>query len=76
MANFSIRNVDDTVAALLRKRAAEHGVSMEEEVRRILRTAVTAPIDLATLASGLFGAEHGVELEIPGHVDHEPPDFE
>lgn len=76
MANLSIRNVDDVVAALLRKRAAEHGVSMEEEVRRILRVAVTTRTDLAELATNLFGAEHGVDLELPEHADHEPPRFE
>lgn len=36
MATLTIRNVDDRVKHELRKRAAEHGVSMEQEVRRIL----------------------------------------
>ncbi|MFN3219943.1 MAG: FitA-like ribbon-helix-helix domain-containing protein [Acidimicrobiales bacterium] len=75
MANLTIRNLDDVVADLLRKRAADHGVSMEEEVRRILRVAVTTPTDLAQLATGLFGAEHGVDLDLPRHPSHEPPRF-
>ncbi|CAD85493.1 MAG TPA: plasmid stabilization protein [Nitrosomonas europaea] len=37
MATLTIRNVDDVTKRLLRIRAAQHGVSMEEEVRRILR---------------------------------------
>lgn len=36
MATLTIRNLDDNVKRELRKRAAEHGVSMEEEVRRTL----------------------------------------
>ncbi|GAB6068869.1 plasmid stabilization protein [Methylothermus subterraneus] len=41
MATLTIRNLDDTLKQALRIRAAQHGVSMEEEVRRILREALT-----------------------------------
>lgn len=41
MAALTIRNVDDATKAALRVRAAQHGVSMEEEARRILRVAVS-----------------------------------
>lgn len=37
MAMLTIRNLDDTLKAQLRIRAAQHGLSMEEEVRRILQ---------------------------------------
>jgi len=40
MANISIRKLDDDVFFRLRTLAEEHGVSMEEEVRRILKQAV------------------------------------
>lgn len=40
MASLTIRNVDDDVKSRLRLRAAEHGHSMEEEVREILREAL------------------------------------
>ena len=40
MARLLVRNLDDDVKAKLRVRAAEHGRSMEEEVRAILRQAV------------------------------------
>jgi plasmid stability protein len=36
MASISVRKLDDKTVAVLRNRAARHGVSMEEEVRRIL----------------------------------------
>ena len=40
MAALTIRQIDETTKAALRIRAAQHGVSMEEEVRQILREAV------------------------------------
>jgi plasmid stability protein len=40
MASITIRKLDDGVKAKLRIRAAQHGHSMEEEVREILISAV------------------------------------
>jgi plasmid stability protein len=40
MGQLLVRNLDDDVKARLRVLAAEHGRSMEEEVRVILRQAV------------------------------------
>ncbi|GAB4090263.1 plasmid stabilization protein [Hydrogenophaga soli] len=40
VAALTIRNVDDALKTQLRIRAAQHGVSMEEEARRILRDAL------------------------------------
>jgi plasmid stability protein len=37
MAQLVVRRVEDALVARLRRRAARHGVSMEEEHRRILR---------------------------------------
>ena len=42
MATLSIRNLPDDDHKLLRMRAAEHGVSMEAEVRAILRQVLHA----------------------------------
>ena len=42
MAQFVVRKVEDEVKRRLRRRAARHGRSMEEEVREILRNAVKA----------------------------------
>ena len=41
MAQLLVRKLDEDVKARLRVLAAEHGRSMEEEVRAILRQAVT-----------------------------------
>lgn len=44
MATLTIRNVPDNVKLAIRKRAAERGVSMEQEAREALaRGAATAP---------------------------------
>ncbi len=40
MAQFIVRGLEDDVKARLKRRAANHGRSMEEEVRHILRNAV------------------------------------
>jgi plasmid stability protein len=71
MASLSVRKIDDELYELLRIRAAEHGVSMEEEVRQILRRAVSAPERLGDLALEYFG-DDGVDLELPPRESHEP----
>ncbi len=40
MAQFIVRNLEEDVKTRLKRRAAYHGRSMEEEVRHILRVAV------------------------------------
>ncbi len=75
MANLSVRKLDEDVFSKLRLRAATHGVSMEEEVRQILKQAVTNPIKHGDMALQLFGEKHGVELELPEHRPHEPLDL-
>ena len=40
MAQFIVRNLEDDVKARLKRRAAHHKRSMEDEVRHILRDAV------------------------------------
>jgi antitoxin FitA len=37
MGSLTLRNIDETLKARLRMSAAEHGISMEEEARKILR---------------------------------------
>ncbi len=79
MANITIRNLDDDVKTRLRVRAAEHHRSMEEEVRIILRDAVTdrsGPRNLAAFTRQCFASLGGVELELPPRgAMREPPDF-
>lgn len=61
--------------AQLRLRAAQHGVSMEEEVRRIIKEAVAAPERLGDLALETFGPSHGIDLELPERLAHRPLDL-
>ena len=75
MANLSIRKLDEEVVRRLRERAGAHGVSMEEEVRRILARAVASPERLGDLAVALFGPVNGIELELPAHTPHAPVDL-
>jgi len=75
MANLSVRRIDDDVYERLRVQAAEHGISMEEEVRRILKQAVSAPERLGELALECFGPAHGVELELEPRTPHDPVDL-
>ena len=69
MASITIRNLDDEIKTRLRMRAAEHGHSMEEEARTILREAVdlkaTPAKGLGTAIHELFSPFGGVELDIP-----------
>ncbi|MEA3410199.1 MAG: hypothetical protein U9R74_01515 [Pseudomonadota bacterium] len=75
MASISVRQLDEETVAQLRARAASHGISMEEEARRILKEAVSAPERLGDLALRLFGPRHGVDLELPKHASHIPADL-
>jgi plasmid stability protein len=69
MAAISVRDLDDDVAARLKVRAAQHGRSMEAEVRAILTETVSVAeekrINLAQAIREHFGAIPRVELEIP-----------
>lgn len=68
MADLSIRNLDDDVKQRLRVRAAEHGRSMEAEVREILTEALRDPEPPANPFAYLrerFAAIGGVELDLP-----------
>lgn len=63
MAQLIVRNVDDDVAARLKRRARRHGRSMEEELRCILRDA--AKVDHrggATLGSRIASRFTGAGL--------------
>lgn len=72
MGSLSVRRLDKDTLERLRVRAAEHGVSMEEEARRILAEAVAAPRQLGDLAVSLFGAAHGAELVLSPRQPHPP----
>jgi plasmid stability protein len=69
---LTIRSVDPELKARLRSRAAEHGHSMEEEVRQILRDALLPPLPPTRLGSRIqarFAAVAGVDLVLPDRSD-------
>ena len=80
MASITIRNLAPAVKERLRVQAARRGHSMEAEARAILQSALDQPEREASLTSimrELFGAEHGVELELPAREPgRDPPAFE
>jgi plasmid stability protein len=81
MAQLLVRNIDDSVKSRLRRRAARHGHSMEEEVRDILRDAVkneeSTAGGLGTRISARF-RKIGLKKELPELRGHKikPPTFE
>lgn len=80
MASITIRNLDDGVKMRLRIRAAEHGRSMEEEARVILRNAVGVKAGADNLARAIrarFAPFGMVELDLPPRQPiREPPSFD
>ena len=80
MASITIRNFDDALKQRLCVRAAEHGRSMEEEAREILREVVSngAPSrDLAAAIRKRVSPLGGVDLDIPERQPtHEPIRFD
>ena len=83
MTSLLIRDVDPALHARLKERAAEHGRSLEQEARELLRVAVAREgaengEPLVALAARLFGSKHGIELDIPSRGNSPgklPPDF-
>ena len=77
MASITIRNLEDDLKLRLRIRAAEHGRSMEEEARDILRRVMAEtppPRNLAAAIRGRVSALGGVEIELPPREPmREPP---
>lgn len=75
MASLSIRKLDDETYDRLRDRAVRRGVSMEEEVRQILKRAVSPPERLGDLFLKIFGPDRGADLELPPREPHDPIDL-
>ena len=74
MRTLTIRQLDERTHARLRGRAAEHGRSVEAEVRAILDAAVNVPEHnfLLSLHTSMAQAG-GVELEVPARTDQPRP---
>jgi plasmid stability protein len=78
MAQFVVRNLEESVKVKLQRRARRHRRSMEEEAREILRAAVQRDEDtaggLGSDIASLF-KKHGLDEEIAelrGHVIEAP----
>jgi antitoxin FitA len=81
MSSILIRNFDDGLKNKLRIRATQHGRSMEEEARQILRTALAEksypPTNLFAAIRRRIAPLGGVDLDIPPRRPmREPPRFE
>ena len=77
MASIAIRNLDEHIKQRLRVRAAEHGRSMVEEARDILRKVMgegAPPRDLAAAIRARVSPSLRVDLELPAREPvREPP---
>ncbi len=80
MASMTIRKLDEGLKRRLRIRAAEHGQSMEEEAREILRAALSqedAPSPgLSYQIHRRFAEIGGVDLRLPEREPvRQPPEL-
>ena len=73
VATLTIRDFDAELKTALRVRAAEHGRSMEAEVREILRTVLTRPsrsgVGMGTRIRERFSAGESAEIELPARAE-------
>ena len=66
MAQVIVRNIDEDINDGLKQRASQHGWSMEEEVRQILRRAVNENVPTRTkLGSRIAARFAGAGLDEP-----------
>lgn len=77
---MTIRNIDDALKARLRVQAAQHGRSMEDEARDILRAALSAePVRGPLLVEAIRARIEqlgGIELELPAREPvRDPPEL-
>lgn len=77
MASLTIRNIEDSLKECLRVRAAQHGRSMEEEARQVLRQSLLREKSTAGLGTRLarrFSDVGGVDLpEVTRSLPRRPP---
>jgi plasmid stability protein len=68
IAQIIVRNLESDLKTALKQRASQHGCSMEEEIRQILRRAVneatTAPYGLGSRIAARF-ADLGLDAPLP-----------
>jgi plasmid stability protein len=82
MSSITVRNLDSTIKARLRVRAAERGNSMEAEARNILQTALITSgqppgRNLFERIHARFAPLGGVDLDLPPREPaSDPPRFD
>ena len=81
MASITVRNLDEELKRRLRIRAAQHGKSLEQEVRDILKDALDEEVptgkDFIEGIRARFAELGGVELDLPPRGPmREPPEFD
>ncbi len=81
MSSITVRKIDEGLKKKLRVRAAQHGRSMEDEVRAILRAALAkeeaAEHDLGTAIRRRFARFGDLKLEpLPRGTMRELPSFD
>ena len=81
MASITIRDLDENLKSRLRVRAAQHGRSMEDEARDVLRTVLarepSADPNLLQAIRRRFAKVGPVNLKIPVRDPvRTPPDFD
>jgi plasmid stability protein len=82
MSSITIRNLDPAIKERLRVRAAEHGHSMEAEVRLILQATFLGPErpsvhNLYERIHARFAPLDGADLELPPREPaRDPPSFD
>lgn len=69
MAILTIRNIDETLKAKLKVMAAQHGFSMKEQTRQIIREAVLGKRKnekgLGSRIHQRFAKVGGIDIELP-----------
>lgn len=80
MASLTIRNLDESLKSKLRLQSAEHGCSMEAEVRNILRQVLmpsAAQSDFAVRINQCFTGLDADSVSIPERqTPRTPPDMD
>lgn len=80
MATLTIRKLDSSIKECLRIQAAKHGISMEEEARRLLRRALAPAKQTNKLGSNIhrhFSQAGGINEDIipPRSIPRPAPDL-
>ena len=82
MAQLLVRDIDDSLVYKLKRRAVEHGISAEEEHRRILREVLSRPnggkpslIEFLTSPDGEANPQVALELERSRDVEDRETGF-